>query len=186
MSYGIAYFDDRCVIIHNLLESENQRKSSRRYGQETLSLLHLVEKMSAYKKDLCHILGLDSNIFDKLEKQVCYLTQGFVTALDNLKVKDKSGKKTIIEELNPKYAWLSIADNELSPENVINMFSNIMALREHRHGYAHQDRSSIGYKGSKIIHPIDEEGVDNILRAIFDVLNFVNNEIFKPLADTTW
>ena len=178
----------RNVILFNLLESEVQREAGKKYGQESLSLRHIHEKLSHNKNMLEGILGIAPDILEKLETQIEYLTTDFIEKFSKMDIDVSTVREEdfIIDVLNPEYVWLSISDKSLSPADVRDMFYNILALREHRHGYAHQDGMSLGYKGRALIQPINENGMTTALKAIFDILNFVNNKIFKMAVGETW
>ena len=178
----------RNVILFNLLESEVQRESGKKYGQESLSLRHIHEKLSHHKDILESTLGIAPEILEKLEAQIKYLTTDFSEEFSKLEIDISTVREGdfIIDLLKPEYDWLSISDKSLSPANVRDMFYSILALREHRHGYAHQDGMSLGYKGRTSIQPINEEGITSASKAIFDILNFVNNKIFKMAVGETW
>jgi len=178
----------RNVILFNLLESEVQRESGKKYGQESFSLRRIHEKLSNHRDILESTLAIAPEIFEKLEAQIKYLTTDFSEKFSKLEIDISTVREGdfIIDSLNPGYVWLSISNESLSPNNVRDMFYSILALREHRHGYAHQDGMSLGYKGRASIQPINEEGMTSALRAIFDILNFVNNKIFKMAVGEAW
>ena len=178
----------RNVILFNLLESKVQRESGREYGQESFSLRHIHEKLSNHRDILEDILGIAPEILEKLGGQIEYLTTDFSRKFSEMEIDVSTVREEdfIIDVLNPKYVWLSISDKSLSPNNVRDMFYSILALREHRHEYAHQDGKSLGYKGRALIQPINEEGMTSALKATFDILDFVNNKIFKMAVGETW
>lgn len=178
----------RNVILFNLLESEVQRESGKKYGQESFSLRHVYEKLSHHKDVLESALGIAPKILEKLGAQIKYLTTDFSEEFSKLEIDISTVREGdfIVDLLNPEYFWLSISDEFLSPKSVRDMFYSILALREHRHGYAHQDGMFLGYKGRASMQPINEEGITSASKAIFDILNFVNNKIFKMAVGKTW